>query len=132
MFNNYSIPLSKTQTIAQIIASIIILLIATITIPCVFQKGGVDDSTYYHIALTVFACAVLILYSGKIKKDLLAVLILTPVMIMVGFLLQSLAVKSMYGDRTWVLWELKGKVLANAVFFGTVGIILVFVKLRKA
>ena len=123
--------MKKTQTIAQIIAGITILVIATITIPCVFQKGGVDNSTYYLIALTVFASAGFILYSGRIKKDILAVLILTPIIIVLGFLLQSLAVKSMYGDKTWGLWELKGRILANMGFYGTVGIILVFFKLRK-
>lgn len=96
-----------------------------------FQKGGVKDSIYDCIAVTVFVTSGIIIYSGKIKKDFLTVLILSPVIIVLGFFLQSLAVEIMYGDKTWGLWEFNGRIIANTVFYGTAGIILVFVKLRK-
>ena len=96
-----------------------------------FQKGGVKDSIYYFIAIIIFATTGVITYSGKIKKDFLTVLTLSPIIIVLGFFLQSLAVEIIYGDKTWGLWEFKGRIITNTVFYGTAGIILVFVKLRK-
>lgn len=124
----------KTQTITQILIGLTILVIAIFLVPSVFQKGGVDQIVFIEIGGIILFSSILILSKREFKKDLIIVFIIVPIIILLGLIIQYLAIQLIYGDKTWFLWELKGRIISNCFLYGIAGIAILITRnkmLRK-
>ena len=115
----------------KIIFSLIILTISSFYTQCIFQKGGVDTSTFIQIFIITLMSIGIMNYTKQITKDIIFILILTPILILLALLLQLIFIHIVYKDKTWLLWEFKHRTITNIVFYGTVGISLMFTKVIR-
>ena len=101
---------------------IVILLLGMLLLPCVFQKGGVENEVLVSIGgVSLMSCLLLLVRTLNYKELLLAICI-CPVLLFLGLALQFLIVIVLYGDKTWWLWETKPRIILNGFLFGTIGI----------
>jgi hypothetical protein len=91
-------------------------------LPCVFQKGGVENEVLVSIGgVSLMSCLLLLVRTLNYKELLLAICIF-PILLFLGLALQFLIVIVLYGDKTWWLWETKPRIILNCFLFGTIGI----------
>ena len=123
--------MKRIQIIAQYIIGLTVLVLGALYLPCVFQKGGVEDNIFVLLFGTTVLSSLVILVRKIEKSEIIFALFAAPVIVICGLIIQYLFVAIMYGEKTWFLWDTKGKLIANSLLFGAIGIALISIDIIR-